>query len=62
MDSTLLKYVENTEYTENLTESEKKEVKEASKTFSCASVTSAFSLSHSATFMVSSVAQTQGRA
>jgi hypothetical protein len=32
MDSTLLKYVENTEYTENLTESEKKEVKEASKT------------------------------
>jgi hypothetical protein len=30
--STLLKYFENTEYTENLTESEKKEVKEASKT------------------------------
>jgi hypothetical protein len=30
--STLLKYVENTEYTENLTESEKRRVKEASKT------------------------------
>ena len=30
--SILLKYVENTEYTENLTQSEKKEVKEASKT------------------------------
>jgi hypothetical protein len=63
--STLLKYVENTEYTENLTENEKRKLRKllfrrslfvlglvcSLAVVYCASVTAAFSLSYSATFL-----------
>jgi hypothetical protein len=53
--STLLKHVENTEYTENLTENEKRKLRKQAKHYvSKDTVTAAFSLSHSVTFLVSS--------